>query len=159
MKFEWDFSEFTRFANSLNDLSSFENAMTMVARDIAKVLLVLIKAYTPSEDGTLVNGWNGNKFVVTKKNNGFEVLIVNDAPYALWVNDGHKAYNQHGGPYKIKRRVKVKSPHKWQKGDTEYYVFGHFFVERGIVQLKNTKEIEKIILGHLKNWWKGCLNG
>ena len=112
-----------------------------------------MKALTPVDGYDLINGWDGNKFAVTSVNGGYEVLIVNKTPYALAVNDGHTAHNQYGGPYPIKRRIKVRSPHQWQQGDATWYVFGHFFVERGIVQLENTGEIEQIIMRELRKWW------
>jgi hypothetical protein len=166
MKFEYDFKELSDFADKLRDLAQFEKAMEKATKEIAKVLLRWMKSFTPVEEYTLINGWNGNKFLVTKKDNGFEVLIVNTTPYALDVNDGHKAYNQYGGPYpihnkvtrgpygKLQGRVQVRSPHKWQRGDATYYVFGHFFVERGILRLCETKEIEEIIMDQLNKWWR-----
>ena len=90
------------------------------------------------------------------KENGFEVLLVNKTEYALYVNDGHKAYNQYGGAYPIKHRVQVRTPHQWQTGDATWYVFGHFFVERGILRLTETKRIEEIIMRELQKWWEEC---
>ena len=130
-----------------------------------------MKSLTPVDGYDLINGWDGNKFAVTKKDNWFEVLIVNKTPYALDVNDGHKAYNQYGGPYpihntvkkgpygKLQGRIQVRTPYQWQEGDSTYYVFGHFFVERGMVKLTNTQEIESIIMRELEKWWEGCVNG
>ena len=159
MKLDWDLTELTEFADRLSELPRFEKAMEKAAKEISKALLTWMKTYTPVDTYELINGWNGNKFVVTKKDNGFEVLIVNKTPYALYVNDGHKSYNQFGGPYKVKKRIQVRSPHQWQSGDPTYYVFGHFFVERGIIRLKKTEEVEKLIFEQLEKWWKGCLNG
>ena len=88
-----------------------------------------------------------------KKDRGFEVLIVNKTPYALAVNDGHKVYNQYGGAYPVKNRIKVTSPHVWQQGDATYYVFGHFFVERSIFKLTETNQVEQIIMKELEKWW------
>lgn len=154
MKLEWDFSELTNFANNLSQVSKFEREMQYAAKELAAELLKRIKTLTPVGDTyQLVNGWNGNDFAVKKVDNGFEVLLVNTDEKALWVNDGHKAYNQYGGPYPIKRRIKVTSSHQWQKGDPTYYVFGHFFVERGILQLTNTTQVEQIILKKLQKWW------
>ena len=155
MKLEWDFSELTEFANNLVNTSRFEREMKFATKELASVLLKAIKALTPiGETYQLVNGWNGNDFAVRQVSNGFEVLLVNKDPKALWVNDGHKAYNQHGGPYEIHNRVKVTSPYQWQKGDATYYVFGHFFVERGILQVENTTQIEEIIMKKLQKWWE-----
>lgn len=153
MKLQWDFSELTDFVNNLNDFSKFEKTIQIAVKRLAEELLKRMKELTPIEEGTLISGWDGNDFVVTKKDGGFEVLIVNKAPYALAVNDGHMAYNQYGGPYPIKNRIKVTSPHSWQQGNATYYVFGHFFVERGILLLTESAEIERIIMNELKKWW------
>ena len=156
MKLEWDFSELLKFADNLQS-ADLENTFKRITKDISKALLKRMKALTPVGDTyELINGWNGNHFAVKEVADGYEVLIVNNDPKALWVNDGHKAYNQYGGPYKIKHRVKVPTPYKWQKGDATWYVFGHFFVERSIVQLKESKKIEDIILQELHKWWEGA---
>jgi hypothetical protein len=153
MKVEWDFSELTKFADNLVS-SDLENTFKRITKDIGKALLKRMKSLTPVGDTyDLINGWNGNHFAVTERDDGYEVLIVNRDPKARWVNDGHKAFNQYGGPYPIRKRIQVRSPHQWQKGDPTYYVFGHFFVERGILQLKNTSEIEQIIMRELQKWW------
>lgn len=159
MKLKFDFREFDRFANNLSNIARFEQYMKTATKEIAKELLLRMKKFTPRDTGRLIAGWDGNAFVVTKKNNGFEVLIVNTDKKARWVNDGHRAFNQHGGPYIIKHRVKVPSPYQWQTGDSAYYVYGHFFVERGILELKNADEVERLIMKELQKWWRGCLNG
>ena len=117
MKIEWDFSEFTKFANELGQTSKFDNQMRLAVKELAQVLLKIIKNLTPIGDTyQLVSGWDGNDFAVKQVDGGFEVLLVNKDKKAIWVNDGHKAYNQFGGPYPIRHRVKVQSPHQWQKG-------------------------------------------
>lgn len=165
MKLEWDIKELTKFADNLGNIVNFEKSMQDATKRLAKALLRWMKELTPVDSYELINGWNGNNFAVRRVDNGFEVLIVNKTPYALAVNDGHKAYNQYGGPYpihnevskgpfgKLQGRIQVRSPHQWQKGDPTLYVFGHFFVERGIIRLKNTSEIEQIILDELQKWW------
>lgn len=153
MKIEWDFSELIEFADKLDGVD-LENTFKKITKELSKALLSRMKSFTPVGDTyTLINGWNGNHFVVHEVTNGYEVLIVNQDKKALWVNDGHRAFNQHGGPYPIKKRIQVRSPHQWQQGDATYYVFGHFFVERGILQLQNTSEIEQIIMKELQKWW------
>lgn len=156
MKVEFDFHELYDFANNLGNISKFEQTAERIVKDISKSLLSQMKSLTPVDSYDLINGWDGNKFAVVKRESGFEVLIVNKTPYALAVNDGHKAYNQHGGPYPIKHRVQVRTPHKWQTGNATWYVFGHFFVERGILRLTETKRIEEIIMRELQKWWEGC---
>lgn len=159
MELEIDWKDIQKFADRLGNLSKFEEHAERITKEIAQSLLTWMKIYTPVETFKLINGWDGNNFAVTKKNGGFEVLIVNKNPYALHVNDGHKAYNKQGGPYPIKNRKKVKIPHKWQEGDSTWYVFGHFFVERGILQVCNIPLIEAIIMRELEKWWEGCVNG
>lgn len=155
MKLSWDFSELLDFADSLNNLSKFERSMQNATKRLAKALTRWMKEFTPVDSYELINGWNGNHFAVTKTETGFEVLIVNKTPYALAVNDGHKVYNQHGGPYPVKRRIQVRSPHQWQDPSNDWYVFGHFFVERGILRISETSEIEQIIYNELQKWWAG----
>ncbi len=165
MKIDIDFSELIEFGNRLVG-ADMETTFKRITKDIGKALFKRMRSLTPVGDTyTLVNGWNGNHFLVTETAEGYEVLIVNRDPKAQWVNDGHKAYNQYGGAYPIKPynpngiygkpegRIQVRSSHSWQKGDPTYYVFGHFFVERGIIQLKNTDEIESIIMRELEKWW------
>ena len=155
MNVKWDFSEFEKFANNLAN-SHLEDTFKRITKDISKALLKRVKGFTPTDEYDLINGWNGNKFLVTKTEKGYQVLLVNTVDYALDVNDGHRAFNQHGGPYPIKRRKQVRVRKKWQKGNDTYYVYGHFFVERGILKLTDTREIEGIIMRELKKWWEGC---
>ena len=171
MNLEWDFDELLEFADRLSSFSSFEKHMKQAAKDISKALLKRMKSLTPVDEYDLINGWIGNNFLVTEYKDGYEVSIVNKTPYALAVNDGHKSFNQYGGPYEIKPynprgafgkpegRIQVRSPYKWQAEVSSWYVFGHFFVERGIIQLKDTKEVEGIILKQLDKWWEECING
>ena len=155
MKIEWDFSEFERFADNLNNTVQFERQMKFAAKEIASVLLRMIKTFTPVGDTyQLVNGWNDNTFAVKAVNGGFEVLLINTDEKALWVNDGHRVRNRKDGDYlKVHHRVKVPTAYQWQKDTSEWYVYGHFFVERGILQLKNTQQVEQIILRKLQKWW------
>lgn len=153
MKIDWDFTELTEFANKLSGVAVLEKSMKNATKRLAKALLRWMKEFTPVDSYELISGWDGNNFAVRRTETGFEVLIVNKTPYAAAVNDGHKAYNQFGGPYPIKRRIQVRSPHQWQKGDPNWYVFGHFFVERGILRLSETSEIEQIIFNELQKWW------
>lgn len=155
MKLEWDFSELTEFANNLANVSKLDKAMQDAAKRLSKALLKWMKSYTPVGDTyELVNGWNGNNFAVKKVNNGFEVLIVNKDEKALWVNDGHRVRNRKDGPYlKVHRRIQVPKAHQWQTDASDLYVFGHFFVERGILRMTENTEIESIIMQELQKWW------
>ena len=155
MKLVWDLHELTDFGDNLKSFgSAFNPHIQKAAKEIAKVLLKYMRELTPEDKtGKLITGWNGNSFLVKGVPNGYEVEIVNTTEYATPVNDGHEAHNQFGGPYVVKNRVKVTSPYQWQKGDPTYYVFGHFFVERGILQLNNTDKVEQLIMKELQKWW------
>ena len=154
MKVDWDIHELTEFSDKLIRMSVFDDAMEKAIKRLAKALLKWMKLYTPTDSYELINGWNGNHFAVTRQENGFEVLIVNKDEKAQWVNDGHRVRNRKGGDYlKVKRRIQVRSPHQWQKPANDWYVFGHFFVERGILRLSETSEIEEIIFNELQKWW------
>lgn len=155
MQFEWDFSELTKFGAELENLGKFEKHMQTAAKRLSKELLKWMKELTPVDTYKLINGWDGNSFAVTKKGDTFEVLIVNRTPYALAVNDGHRVRNRKDGEYlHVKRRIQVRSPHKWQAEVSDWYVYGHFFVERGILRLTDTTLIEQIIMDELQKWWR-----
>lgn len=170
MKLEWDFHEFSDFTARLNDIARLEDSCKVAAEEIAQKLLVMLRNNTPVDSGKLVAGWDG-QFKITKLKHGFKVTLYNRVEYARAVNDGHKAYNQYGGPYpihdevsigpygKLRGRIAVTSPKQWQQGDPTMYVFGHFFVENSILQLSNTKQIEQIVYKQLQQWWKGCFHG
>lgn len=153
MQIKYDFSDLIGFAERLAT-SDLEVTFKRITQDIAKALLVLMRMYTPIDTGLLLNGWNGNAFLVLPVNGGYKVEIVNKAEYAAWVNDGHRVRNLVDGEYlKVHHRVKVPVAAQWQKPVNDYYVFGHFFVEKGILQIKNSTEIEEIIMRELKKWW------
>lgn len=158
MKLEWDFSELNKFAKNLGQISKFEREMQVAAKELSHELLKQIKILTPIGDSyKLLNGWNGNDFAVKKVAGGFEVLIVNTTEYASAVNNGHYSHNQFnkgGEPYVVNNRT-VPFDTKFGKDypTDKTYVFGYFFVENGILQLKNTTKIEQIIFNKLQKWW------
>lgn len=155
MKIEWDFSEFEKFAEELQTLSKFEREMKRATKEIAAVLLNAIKTFTPTDETwQLITGWDGNDFLVREVDGGYEVELVNTTEYAAWVNDGHRVKNSKDGDYlKVHNRVKVPVAYKWQSPKNSWYVFGHFFVERGILEVCNTKQVEEIIMKKLQKWW------
>lgn len=153
MDVKWEFDDFKDFAEFLKD-ETFGQSMKKATEDITETALSSIKRYTPKDTGELALGWEGNKIEAKQTSEGYESEVVNAVPYATYVNDGHRSFNKFGGPYKIKaeRRIKVKTPYEWQDPANEYYVFGHFFVERG---LKSTKEKSKHLVNkRLDEWWK-----
>ena len=151
-----DFSELDGFIDKLTSGYGIDKYISDATEDLAEKLLVLIKQRTPiGETSALISGWGGEIYV-TRIANGNEVTLVNNCEYALSVNDGHVSKNQFGGPYIVKHRVKVPTPKQWQVGDATY-VFGHFFVEEGIVDIYD--KVEEIVLPHLNNWLRWCING
>ena len=154
MKVDWDISELTNFAAKLSNTSLLDKNLKNATKRLAKALLRWMKEFTPVDGYTLISGWEGNNFAVTRKGDVFEVLIVNKTPYALAVNDGHRVRNRKGGEYyQVKRRIQVRKAHQWQADTSDWYVYGHFFVERGILRLSNTTEIENIIMQEIRKWW------
>lgn len=154
MKIQFDFSELHEFSQELVNDAKFQKYGKRMVREVAKAVVDHIKTFTPQETGTLIRGWDKRKVAVVKKADGFEIMLVNDVPYAAAVNDGHLSYNQYGGPYEVKRRIKLTSPHAEYQGESEWYVYGHFFVERGILQLKSTNEVEEILEKEIEKWWR-----
>lgn len=157
MKIEWDITELTKFADKLVD-NRFEVEFERITKEVAHALLRKIKSHTPIGDTwELIHGWDKNNLLVTQTATGYEVLLVNSTQYAVWVNDGHKqrpgrfipGYFAHGRFYydpskdsgMVLKKAKVK---------------GRFFVEKGILDLNNTNEIQSIIRKHLQKWWEGC---
>ncbi len=144
MKATWDFSEFTKFANSIQDLSKFEVFAQQATREIANALREMLFRHTPVLTGNLCASWGGEEnysFTVKKWGYGYSVTLYNHAmnnksqkyknfKYGLAVNDGHRTPS--GG-----------------------WVMGKFFVEKAIVQTAESTQLESIVMQELEKWWKG----
>ena len=139
MKFEWDFSEFTRFSNSLKNTYLLDTALMTATQKVARVLHRYLLISTPVRTGNLRKMWSAGDnllFTVNPRPGGFEVTFVNTARadsadgflYGVAVNDGHKTPS--GG-----------------------WVMGRFFVEKAILQTANSAQIEQIIMQELQKWW------
>lgn len=156
MKIEWDLSELVDFGDNLNTLGSvFDEHMRKATKEIAKALLTRIKGYTPVLDYDLISAWDKNQFLVTGTETGYEVLLVNDMDYAIYVNDGHR---QRPGRFVPGYWVGAKRFVYDRNSDTgmilkKSWVQGRFFVEKGIISLANVYEIEQIIMQELQKWW------
>lgn len=173
MKLKWDFHELYDFGERIGNIAEFEKVCEEATRELAKVFHRMLIDKTPFVTGELKGGWLGDnlQYNVKRLKNGFKVEFVNTVPYARAVNDGHKAYNQFGGPYpiheevsvgpygKLQGRIKVKTPYEWQKGDPSMFVFGHFFVERSIVELEDGIQLNKVLRKELEKWFRWCVNG
>lgn len=138
MRVEWDFSEFTKFAERLSDSYPLHTALMTATQKIAKVLHKYLLIQTPVDTGNLRKMWSAGDnllFTVEPTANGFQVTLINNARngskegfmYGLAVNDGHKTPGGSG------------------------WVMGRFFVERSLIQ--TVPQTEQIILKELQKWW------
>lgn len=162
MKFTFDFEEVNEFYKQVSDYNVFRKYMRRSARLVANYMRVLLKEKTPrGETGELIRGWDDSSAIkVNPVKDGFNVTLLNKDPKAAWVNDGHRVRNRPDGPYlQVKRRVKVPSPYPWQADKSDWYVFGHFFVERAIIQAENSNIVEDIIFEQVQQWWEDVCNG
>lgn len=158
MKLKFDTRELVDFSKRLKNFSEFERACKEIAQEITKVLHKMLITNTPVVTGELRLGWSGGtncSYIVKKVWGGYRVELINDVPYALSVNDGHYSYNQYGGPYEVKNRTVPYT----QGNNAPTFVFGHFFVEKSILTLENSKKLEKIVYKELEKWFGWCVNG
>ena len=145
MKLKWDFSEFTEFAESLQDFSKFEVFAEQITKEITEALREALFQNTPVLTGNLAASWGGEEnysFTVKKLKSGYSVTLYNRAvslrpqkkyknfQYGLAVNDGHRTPS--GG-----------------------WVMGRFFVEKSIIQTAESNELESIVMREIQQWWKG----
>ena len=162
MKLEWDFSELTDFADNLVKTSTFSKAMEEVAKKLAKYLRDLIRDETPvGQTGRLKAGWEQGEvgLLVTRESHGFLVEFTNKVEYASYVNYGHESHNQFGGPYLVRRRIKVPTAYPQQNPKSPYWVYGWFFVEQSIITAEDSPELMKLLMKSLTEWWEGCARG
>lgn len=152
MKIEWDFSALYEFSNELKSKKKFDKYAKRAIREVAKQLVDVIKGYTPVKTGTLLKGWDKRKIRVIPTSKGYEVLLVNDVEYAPYVNYGHYSYNKFnkdGDPYIVHNRT---VPYYAGISDATF-VYGRFFVERGMAQYSSYGRLEEVIMSNLEKWW------
>lgn len=163
MKLEWDFQELFNFGNKVKDTGEFEKYIKVAVREIAKKLHQMLITNTPVDYGTLQAFWKTDEnysYVVEATGSGYEVTLINQAVYALWVNDGHR---QRPGRF---------IPGYWEGKHFRYdpnanggmvlkkpWVQGRFFVEKSILQVENSTILEKILNQQLNKWFGWCVNG
>lgn len=161
MKLNWDFHELYDFANRIGNVPKFEDTCKKLVQELAKVLHDMLYYETPVKTGNLCSGWDTAEnytYTVKKVKRGYEVELKNEVPYALSVNDGHYSYNQYnvgGSPYVVKNRTVPYT----QGNGASTFVFGHFFVEKSILKLENSDQLEKILYKELEKWFRWCVNG
>lgn len=142
MRMEWDFSELTDFAEQLSDTHSLETAIMTAAKKLAQELHSALLTRTPVKTGNLRAGWSRGTnlmFLVEDVGNGYEVTLSNSADneghmYGVDVNDGHRSFNQFGGPYG--------------------FVPGKLFVEKAVIA--TGAKCEEIIYHELEKWLEGA---
>lgn len=145
-----DFNEFTnRFKKLANSDDFLVTAITAVANNYLKDVM----SRTPVKTGQLKEQWKkDNKDIrakVIKKSDGYEVVLINTTVYASWVEKGHFAYNQYGGPWPV---VNAKVP------DSSGWVYGRFYV-RNTENIWNNGKLDRSFQNRLTRWIKGTLDG
>ena len=140
MKLEWNFKELTNFANNLKDTYELETALMTATQNVARVLHDRLLMNTPIDTGNLRKMWSAGDnlyFTVEDVDGGYQVTFINEAKnngfmYGVAVNDGHRTPDGSG------------------------WVMGRFFVEKSIIQVGSSQQLESIIMRELNKWWKGC---
>lgn len=164
MKFKWDLSEWLEFADRVSDTAKFEDFAKKVTKQLTIELREMLVKTTPVKTGQLAAGWGGAEnyaYAIVSRKNRYEITLFNYVPYATAVNDGHYSYNQlnvGGAPYVVKKRTdKIYTVPDAIQDDT--YVFGHFFVEKSIVNLEDQTALSAEIEKELDKWFRWCVNG
>lgn len=157
MKIEYDYKELHNFTEKLRNHEKFEKMAMDATRELAVIFHTVLKKNTPVDTGKLKAGWDGDnlQYKVEKVDGGYEVTFTNKVEYAYWVNYGHMSFNQFGGPYEVKNRVKVKKAKEWQKDPSSLFVYGHFFVEQSVLDMEQAN-LEKTLYKELEKWFEWC---
>lgn len=147
--FEFDLHEFVEFSNKLQDTYELETALMTATQNVARVLHKHLLINTPVDTGNLRKMWSaGNNlyFTVENKNGGYEVTFINKAVNKRNVSEKYPNGFEYG--------IAVNDGHKTPDGTG--WVMGRFFVEKSIVQVRDSKQLESIVFKELQTWWKGC---
>lgn len=161
MKLKWDMHELEDFAKRLGETEKFEQACKEVVKKLADELREMLFKQTPVKTGQLAAGWGGAEnyaYKIVELKTSYKITLYNRVPYAKSVNDGHYSYNQYnvgGTAYRVKHRTVPYT----QGNRSERFVFGHFFVEKSILALENSSELDKILYKELEKWFAWCVNG
>lgn len=144
MKFQWDFSEFGKFADNLSKTYEFETTLMTATQKVARVLHQHLLQLTPVDTGNLRKMWSAGDnllFTVESDKNGYEVTFINTAT--------NKEYPSEKYPNGYMYSVAVNDGHKKPGGVG--WVMGRFFVEKSILQTE--QQTEQIVMTELKKWW------
>ena len=151
MKCKWDFSEFYKFAEKLENDNTIETAYMTATRNIAKALHGYLLQLTPVDTGNLRKMWSAGdnlKFEVKPVVGGYEVTLINKARNRVsseHIHDGDALSDDEGFMY----GVAVNDGHKTSGGYG--WVMGKFFVEKSIHITEPL--VERIVSRELKKWW------
>lgn len=160
MKLVWDFDELFDFGERLTDYSKLEKYLEAATKELAKAFHEMLINNTPVKTGQLKKGWmSGDNLAyrVKKVAGGFEVELSNDVEYANWVNYGHRVRNRADSPY---YRVKRRTVPYYDGNSSDYFVYGHFFVEKSVAKMTDgSHQIDNIIHKELEKWFRWCING
>lgn len=164
MRLKWDFDEVFDFGERLINVKKYNQLCEAVTVKLAKELQDMLFKKTPVKTGQLAAGWGGAEnyaYKIIKQKTGYKIELINGVPYALSVNDGHYSHNQYnvgGQPYVVKHRTpKIYTVADANTNDT--FVFGHFFVEKSIVELEDGNQLEAVLYKELEKWFRWCING
>ena len=163
MKLKWDLKELTDFGKRLTDMDKFDEVCEKTTQEIAKVLLKVITTNTPVKTGVLKKAWNNSEnlaYRVTKQSDGYTVELSNDTEYANWVNYGHRVRNGKQGDFGSYFKVNRRTVPYYDGNSSDYFVYGHFFVEKSIEQLTNGSHVlDDVLYKQFSKWFRWCLNG
>ena len=163
MKLKWDFHELYDFGEKISDYSKLKKHLEEATRKIAEAFHDMLVYQTPVKTGELVKGWStGENLAYRVKDLGdiFEVEFSNDVEYAHWVNYGHRVRNGSGGDFGSYYKVKRRTVPYYDGNSSDYFVYGHFFVEKSIVKMENgSHQIDNIVYKELEKWFRWCANG
>jgi len=166
MGMKTDLRQIKSFTKRLQNTKKLNKFIQEAALEIVEVIREVLISKTPvDKTGQLKSGWGGKgtNYKVTKTPKGCRVTLYNKCSYAKHVNYGHRVKNQKDGEWlMVRKRIKVPSSHKYQtypNASPDYYVYGHFFVERSIAEIEDGKQLQKIMDKFLDDWWEWCCNG
>ena len=163
MRFIWDFDELFDFGDRISDFKNFDEVCTELTRAISKVYLNMVQTNTPVKTGKLRIRWvmgDNVAYRVTKVDDGYMVEFSNDVEYAHWVNYGHRVRNGRGGDFGSYYKVKRRTVPYYDGNSSDYFVYGHFFIEKSIEQLTNGNHVlEHVCYRELEKWFRWCVSG
>ena len=136
-----------KFQKLVDNDAEIKNAIAAIGEQILRELI----HETPVDTGRLKAQWrkdNSNiALQVHDTGYGWELTLVNTTEYASWVEKGHYAYNQYGGPWPVKN---AKVP------DSSGWVYGRFFV-RKTENVWNNGKLDRSLTIRINNWIKNTL--